>query len=223
MMRHLYPYRFELLFTTLLAVLFGSLLFPTALFQEKVIHLFFLLNIIAGVVLVSKSKRMFRGYLLLLALGSMFFVYNAIEKLGIEPNQEIVRLAIYTVFYVLVTIELIRQVWRAKKVGKNVMMGLMSAYLSLGLISFLFFFAIELFSPGSFSGNLIANMGLGQKADALLYYSYVTMLTIGYGDIVPITPIAQKATMLCGLVGQFYIVIVTAVVVEKYIVHSKEV
>jgi len=46
------------------------------------------------------------------------------------------------------------------------------------------------------------------------------MLTIGYGDIVPVTPIAQKAAVLIGLVGQFYTVIVTAVVVEKYIRHS---
>jgi hypothetical protein len=41
-------------------------------------------------------------------------------------------------------------------------------------------------------------------------------MTIGYGDIIPITVIAQKATMFIALMGQFYMVIVTAVVVEKY-------
>ncbi|NAS32027.1 hypothetical protein GTQ40_13660 [Flavobacteriaceae bacterium R38] len=58
--------------------------------------------------------------------------------------------------------------------------------------------------------------------DSLIYYSYITLLTIGYGEIVPVTPVAQKAAILVGLIGQFYIVIITAVVVEKYIKHSKK-
>lgn len=42
----------------------------------------------------------------------------------------------------------------------------------------------------------------------------------GYGEITPATEIAQKAAILTGLMGQFYIVVLTAVVVEKYIAHS---
>jgi hypothetical protein len=42
-------------------------------------------------------------------------------------------------------------------------------------------------------------------------------MTIGYGDIVPVKPLAQKAAVLIGLLGQFYLVILTAVVVGKYI------
>ena len=42
-------------------------------------------------------------------------------------------------------------------------------------------------------------------------------MTIGYGDISPASDMAQKASMLFGLIGQFYLVIVTAVVIEKYI------
>ena len=59
-------------------------------------------------------------------------------------------------------------------------------------------------------------------ADSLLYYSYITLLTIGYGEIFPISPVAQKAAILIGLVGQFYFVIITAVVVEKYIRNSHD-
>ena len=58
------------------------------------------------------------------------------------------------------------------------------------------------------------------KPDNLLYYAYITLLTIGYGEIVPVTAIAQKAAILVGLIGQFYMVIITAVVIEKYIRHS---
>ncbi|WP_296314158.1 ion channel [Winogradskyella sp. UBA3174] len=45
----------------------------------------------------------------------------------------------------------------------------------------------------------------------------MTLMTIGYGDILPVTPIAQKASIFIGLIGQFYLVILTAIVVSKYI------
>jgi hypothetical protein len=47
-------------------------------------------------------------------------------------------------------------------------------------------------------------------------------LTIGYGEIVPATPVAQKAAILTGLMGQFYLVIVTAIVVGKYLINTEK-
>ncbi len=54
-----------------------------------------------------------------------------------------------------------------------------------------------------------------------MYFSYITMLTIGYGDIYPLGHLAQKATVLIGLIGQVYIVILTAIMIAKY-VNSKQ-
>jgi hypothetical protein len=53
-----------------------------------------------------------------------------------------------------------------------------------------------------------------------MYFSYVTLLTIGYGDIYPISRIAHKASLLIGLAGQLYLVIITSIVVGKYINQS---
>jgi len=80
--------------------------------------------------------------------------------------------------------------------------------------------SIELINPGAFSGPLMETNDIVLKSDGILYYAYITLLTIGYGEIVPTIPIAQKAAVLVGLVGQFYLVIITAVIVEKYIKHS---
>lgn len=221
MIDKLYHIRFELFFISTLFILFGSLLFPVVIFQEEIIHIFFLLNILSGILLVSKTRKFLLGYLILFLFGASFFAYTLVQKLSVEANYQVIRLAIYTLFYALVTLEIIRQVWHAKKVGKNVIIGLMSAYLSLGLLAFFMFLSIELIHPSSFSGSAMIGT-IAQKSDALLYFSYITLLTIGYGDIVPLTPIAQKATVLTGLIGQFYIVVITAVVVEKYIMNKKK-
>jgi hypothetical protein len=119
------------------------------------------------------------------------------------------------VFYSLVTFELIKQVWKATFVSKNVIIGVMCGYISLGLIFFFIFLAIEMYLPNSFNG-LDSNLN-SEKVSQLQYYTYITLLTIGYGDITPKSIFAQKASILTGLAGQFYLVILTAVIVGKYI------
>ena len=97
----------------------------------------------------------------------------------------------------------------------------MNGYMCLGLLAFFMFSYIEFSNPDSFKGLLISGMEVSTKIDSLIYYSFITLLTIGYGEIIPVTPVAQKVAVLTGLIGQFYIVIITAVVVEKYIQHLK--
>ena len=142
-----------------------------------------------------------------------------------KPSRDYLftRIIVYLIFYITVTITLIKQIWDSKIVDKSVFLGLMSGYLSLGLIAFFMFLAIESSFPNSFDGlsNSIIN-GASFKNESLLYYSFITLLTIGYGEITPLTAMAQKASILTGLMGQFYLVIVTAVVIGKYISNPKK-
>ena len=131
-----------------------------------------------------------------------------------------IRFSAFFVFYIIITLEVVKQVWKAKTVDKSVIFGLMSGYICLGLLAFFAFVSIEMTSPNSFKG-LPLDATFPQKASHLLYYSYVTLMTIGYGDITPTTGTAQKASILFAMIGQFYLVIITAVVIEKYIRHQK--
>ncbi|WP_420551933.1 ion channel [Tenacibaculum aiptasiae] len=215
----LYEHRFETFFFSLLAILFGSLLFPVQFFQEKLMPILFLINIAAGIILISKKKKLFWFFVSLFTLLLFVLGLSMIQNTTTDSYMY-VRLGFYFLFYTTVTIAIIKQVWNAKNVNKNVIIGLMSGYISLGLIAFLMFLSVEISNPGSFGGILLEVVSIDEKIDSLLYYAYITLLTIGYGEIIPLTPIAQKASILTGLMGQFYIVIITAVVVEKYIRHS---
>lgn len=99
-------------------------------------------------------------------------------------------------------------------------MGLVSGYISLGFVSFFLFMLIEIINPGAFKGILLDTDNLMIRADSIMYYAFITLLTIGYGEIVPVIPVAQKAAIFTGLAGQFYLIIITTVVLEKYIRHS---
>ena len=214
----LYTVRFDFFFITQLALLFGSLVFRGEIFDQVAAALLFLLNLVAGILLSSKRKELFWFFLVLLLCSSVIFGIVQAHQQMTEDTQYI-QFGIYFAFYLLITYEIIRQVWYSYKVNRQVIVGMISGFISLGLIGFFIYMSIELTQPGSFEGGLLylQDSQPNTLTEQLMYFSFVTLLTIGYGDITPVTPLAQKASILIGLVGQFYLVIITAVVVGKLI------
>lgn len=216
---HLYPYRFTLFLISLLFVLFGTLFIPSKLFVTYVIPLFFIINILAGILLISKKNRIKNLFVVVLFVAIVLYVLSSILAID-EILLTYTNFAILFSFYSIVTYEIITQVWRSKRVNRGVILGLMSGYICLGLVGFFICMAVEIIEPDSFSGLISQELNSEGNRDDLIYFSFITLLTIGYGDILPVTQLARNASVIIGLLGQFYLVIVTAVVVEKYIRHS---
>ncbi|QCX00610.1 hypothetical protein FGM00_11035 [Aggregatimonas sangjinii] len=218
MFKKLYSYRFEFFFITQIAVLFGSLFIRGEIFEKSIGPIFFLLNLIAGIILISKRKDFFWFFLVLLIASSTIFAFAQANG-GMPLFTSYMQFGIYFAFYLAVTYEIIKQVWQSTMVDKKVIYGMVSGFISLGLIGFFICMSIELANPESFQGGLLHQQGTlpNTLTEQLMYFSFITMMTIGYGDILPVTPIAQKASILIGLIGQFYLVVITAVVVGKFI------
>ncbi|MGB5820773.1 MAG: potassium channel family protein [Saonia sp.] len=220
MVRYLYERRFEFFLITQVFILFGSLFVPYDFHENILLPILFLLNISSGILLISKKKKLVWFFVGLFIVSAFIFGNNLFTRQG--GDDILIRMSVYFIFHIIVTWNIIQQVWGAKFVDKNVIMGLMSGYISLGFLAFFLFLSIELVEPGSFQGALLEKENFDIRADGIMYYAFITLLTIGYGEIIPATPVAQKAAILTGLIGQFYIVIITAVVVGKYIKHSMD-
>jgi voltage-gated potassium channel len=107
-------------------------------------------------------------------------------------------------------------VLRSHMVTTDLILGAVNVYLMVG-IGFAFIYGlIEHLQPGSFTG-------LGELASApgqvqhFLYFSYITMSTLGYGDISPLTPHGMTATYIEAIFGQMYLAILVARLVSMYI------
>ena len=90
---------------------------------------------------------------------------------------------------------------------------LLSYLLAALMWAFLYTF-LELVDPASF------NIDLSQPEDYLSefqYYSFVTITTLGYGDITPVTGVAKSFSVLEAVVGQLYVVVVIAWLVGNYV------
>ncbi|MGB0776523.1 MAG: ion channel [Flavobacteriaceae bacterium] len=222
-MKKLYPYRFELLLISQLLILFGALIFGASIYDRWISPFVFQLNFFVALIMLQKRKKLrnFMGFLVVITtflLGTVFLDDDS------DNTIWIIRTFIYLIFYIIVTLEVIVQVWRIKKIGLNSLMGMISGYISLGLVGFLFLSLIYAMDYESFSniGNETMHDLLVVK-ERLMYFSFITLLTIGYGDIAPVSMLAQKLTILIGLSGQLYLTIITAIVVGKFLNQHGEV
>jgi hypothetical protein len=205
----------------MVAIDYGALVFSSGIFEVYMSPLFSLMNLFAGVLLVSRNKYYFAPCLVLLMTSLVLIIAKGINP-EIKQVYKFMNVGALFIFYGIITVEIIYQVWTAKNVSKNVIMGLIGGYMSLAFIGFFICLTIEMIDPGSFKGLLDPTGNPELMVDRLKYYSYITIMTIGYGDIVPVSALAQKGSMLIGLVGQFYLVIITSTIVGKFVNQSHQ-
>ncbi len=94
------------------------------------------------------------------------------------------------------------------EVDLNIITGSVALYLILGFIwAILYTFLVQL-SPEAIRGVEPENWT--HSLSTMTYFSLVTLTTLGYGDISPITPIAKVLVILEAVVGMFYIAIIVA-------------
>lgn len=96
---------------------------------------------------------------------------------------------------------------RHKLVTFRTVLGAVCIYLQIALAFSFLFHAIEILNDGSFTG-----LDTGQLQ--YMYFSVVTMTTLGYGDITPVTDAARSAAMIETVLGQVFLVVVVARVVS---------
>jgi hypothetical protein len=112
-----------------------------------------------------------------------------------------------TLFAVLI----IRQFLARGQAIKHRIAGAVAVYLLLGLLWARLYELVILFNPGAF--QIAHDDGIA----TLFYFSFVTLVTIGYGDVVPVSLVARNLAILEGLTGQLYLVIlISSLVAERY-------
>ena len=172
---------------------------------QQLVQAFTVITLISGIMRFRNSKLSFR-------IGSgVVVVVVAVSLLGIlldESGLYNLHLVILIVFYIWVTWLVIGQVLFSGPVDSNKIVGAICVYLLLGLIWALCYLLIAQLVPGAYNG--LEQAPWHENFSAVAYYSYVTLTTLGYGDISPVVPIARFLVYMEAITGVFYMAILVA-------------
>ena len=196
----------------LLLSLLAAILLTPVLNQDNWRRLLLAAVTFIPVVISIVRLSQFKGWLwpsILLALGNVIFVVAG-NTFGSRTLTGI-RWGFLAAFFAVTAAGLFSHLRNSRFIARAQLYTAVNIYLLLGLRWTTLYLAIDSFSPGSIQ--------IGSQADRqteLLYFSLVTLSTVGYGDIVPLSGIARIVTALEGVTGVLYIAITVALLVGRF-------
>ena len=147
---------------------------------------------------------------------SIFFIWLA--YLLNEKWLEISSLIIVTLFMIYALIIMVWRIARSDRINAIIIFSAVNSYLLIGVIGAILFALAEFFNPGGLCHGDTAV----ESFRVFIYYSFVTLTTLGYGDITPVSAFAESLSIVLSITGQLYLAILMAMLVGKYLSSSNK-
>lgn len=205
----IYKYRFVVLLLALICFLFVPNFFSSEQQKQWVLSLVRSLLFVSTIGVVWKAKRLRR----IIVFSSIFILVVAtwiINNYKFSTDFVVTYLLLVLMFFIFIAYEIVIQIYEQEKVDFQIVASVLCGYLILGILGLFMFHAIYLRNPESFSIDVV-------RYGDLMYYTFITMTTIGYGDILPLTSDSKSASVILGIAGQFYTTVVIALIVGKFL------
>jgi hypothetical protein len=205
--------RFSLLFASLLLTIGGSEVLAE-LRMSWGINVLIMLNLLV-LLSVGQGRSYLWAGLMLFALSLFFWFFSDVLDLKyLAPGGQGGTVALL----IMGTFACFKTAFRSgAEVDKERIFASLSLYLMFGLIFALLFALVDRLLPGSFQYPATLPHDPSDKPlTELIYFSYVTLATLGYGDILPRSGPAKGLAILEAMIGQLYLVLVVARLVSLY-------
>lgn len=204
--------RFTWLFTALMVMLVAYPYFGDHTRGAALGGVMSLIVLSAGVYALRTQRKtmIVAGIFALLALGA------ALHSLIGGIRGSVWGEAGFTAYYSFVTVAVFREALRLRGFSRDAILGIVSVYLLIGIAYGSLFDLIETLQPGSFRFNLDLGVEASLGFRSLLFFSFMTLTSIGYGDITPVTAQAQSLAILEGVTGVLYVAVLVARIVNAY-------
>jgi Ion channel len=183
-------------------------------FESLAIFELLLTLVMLSSILEQSTRR--RQVLIGVLLAVPTFTCLWLRKLVSAPGLSEVALGLLILFLIYTAAVTLLHIFRTKSITRDTLSEALSVYLLMGMIWATIYGLIYLDSPAAFHlpeglrPQAVSGI-LGQvPMDVLLYYSFVTLTTLGYGDVTPLANSARSMAMLEAVLGQFYLAVLIA-------------
>ena len=165
-----------------------------------------------AVAVVTQRKRD-RRIAVVLAASAMVFSGGALS--GLRPAGGDIGPVLAVVFSGYATWKMLAAIVRSRRVTGDVLAGALATYIMAGLAFAVVYGVIASRRPDAFATAAAAPASFPD----LVYFSFVTLLTIGFGDVTPAAPFARAVVLVEGLFGVVFTTVVMASLVAGYLRH----
>jgi len=177
--------------------------------------------IISGVTSLKFQKEKF---IRLTYFGLLTFTLSWIQHFVNHDITKLISFSTLIIFLIYVTYSMIKHVAVTKTINSVMILNAINSYLLIGVIGAFLFISVDVgyFLFGNAEHGLNFNNIVDPTFHDYIYFSFVTITTLGYGDIHPIIPVAKSLTITLSLTGQLYLTILVAMLMGKYLAQHKE-
>jgi len=133
-----------------------------------------------------------------------------------SPSLELLGDVLGFLFVSQMTLVMLMYIFRERNVSVDLILGAVCGYLLIGILWAYFYLFLELGLPGSF----ILPQGESIGFSSFFYYSFVTLTTLGFGDIAPASPPARSFSVLEAISGQLYLAVLIGRLVGIHVSQS---
>ena len=212
-------FRFSFILLVLLSLYLVVPFFDVSFLTDFVITILFF----AALAAVTQKPQLF-WVAVVIALVNVLVTWGAYwsgnEKLSVLAK------VLQILFFLLIAGAILAKVFKAKRITRETVAGAICAYLLMGTIWADVYGIMEIVKPGTFpayetaSGEKITDPHL--RSSQFHYFSFVTLSTLGYGDITPKTREAQSLASMEAIIGQLFLAVLIARLVGQQVSRRDE-
>ena len=224
----MHHHRFDILLATLslflLSVPVTHALSHSLRVANFVATTFMVALLISAAFAVSQSRR---TVVIALSLAVPSIVLRILNLLLDSDGVLITEHLLEILFLGYVIFVLLKHIFVAERVSFNTICASLCTYLLLGLLWAMIYSAIDVAQPGSFAFPLLDETRVGmmrfsdERTVFPIYFSFVTITTLGYGDIVPVSASARMLAAMEALTGQLYLAVLVARLVGIHVSQGR--
>lgn len=206
-------------FHSLLIILLLTIIISPILDENTILRIVFdialSLILIVGCFTISRYK-MTPWIALVLAIPMLLSTWST--RFGFKiPLLDIIGTISGIAYFALIAVTILVFIFTTRSVNGEVISAALVVYLLLGVMWGYGYTLIDLIQPGSFN---VPDHFLSAEGYSYMYYSFITLTTVGYGDITPISGMARSLSMLEGIIGQAYMAVLVARLVGMQVALS---
>ena len=195
-----------LLASILLVFFIGPVAFDYGLLSIVNLEILFLLILIFSIFLHQHDSKLFKvtvASLIIILINILFF----------DNNQSVSQYFLKILIVSITIVELFKEIFKTKIIDSHIISSAISIYVLIGIFWYLLFMFLLMIDPDSF---YIRNFNPEMVSIDMIYFSFTTLTTLGYGDITPLSYTAKMWSITEAMMGVMFLAVMISRVVSLF-------